>query len=52
VLEKLFLNGSLLKSEIVSLLSDQQSSLVERAIEELIANNYLVGAQSYLILQN
>lgn len=47
ILEEVFVNGSLLKSEIIQIMKDGQEII--QAIEELIARNLLIGAQQNLI---
>jgi hypothetical protein len=53
ILESLVLHGSLLKSELLSLLQADSSASatgpakIEKVLEELIQANYVTGAHSY-----
>jgi len=50
IIEALFIHGSLLKSEVVTLLLSNESlkrAAVEKALEDLIQLNFVTGAHSY-----
>ena len=52
ILEDIYINGSLMKSEIINsqLNKEYPGEKIQTAIDDLIQANYIVGAQSYIKL--
>jgi hypothetical protein len=52
ILEDIYINGSLMKSEIINsqLNKEHPGEKIQTAIDDLIQANYIVGAQSYIKL--